>query len=145
MDLHIGTKWSFLFQIVVFSQKDEQQQRKEGVPLEEERTVLGMHPRGWYSKVVPIHHCDLISPAMNPFYLLFNLINCILLGTIKNLKVYIDILFCVKELYKMDIEEKYLSLWLHLKATKEHVASVSQESMQIWIVCEVFFGLLQIE
>ena len=104
-----------------FFTESEQQQRKEGVPLEEERTVLGMHPRGWYSKVVPIHHCDLISPAMNSVYLLFNLINCILFGTIKNLKVYIDILFC-EGVVQDGHREKYLYFGYITKAMKEHVA-----------------------
>jgi 23S rRNA (uracil1939-C5)-methyltransferase len=62
-------KMEFSFSNRRFYSEEEQKTRKEmDIELPKNgshETVLGMHPRGWYSKVVPIEHCDLISTDMN--------------------------------------------------------------------------------
>lgn len=58
-------KMEFSFSNKRYYSEEEQTERKELGLASTNESVLGMHPRGWYSKVVPIEHCDLISTEMN--------------------------------------------------------------------------------
>ena len=58
-------KMEFSFSNKRYYSEKEQTERKELGISSTNESVLGMHPRGWYSKVVPIEHCDLVSTQMN--------------------------------------------------------------------------------